>query len=304
MELTNKQLIKIAETIRDQLKLLGNHRYGEVQRLIYTVSNHQGQLEMIRKALDKSIYKNWEAATRKLTHNAQRIIHDLPYAISELEHAIKNSQTKTPALRELYEELRQVQVEFGRLEYNHDEPALSVFTEPIELAGIFLGDFEIRLQIPQLAEMRNGNYLQVIALDPHPAATNDCVTHPHISEEYLCAGDASVPMQTALVNGRICDFFMLVRSVLETYNPSSPYVSLDEWDGSHRQAVGLTDDRFSPNFITVGNIVSANSAIAAGKKRVACLYQTERTITGNVPDCRTTAPVNCFKRCVFKHIRG
>jgi len=186
---------------------------------------------MIRKALDKSICKNWEAAARKLTHNAQRIVRDIPYAVSELEHAIKNSQTKTPTLRELYEELRQVQVEFGRLQYNAEEEILSVFTDPIELERIFLGDFEVQLQITKVAEMKNNGYLRVIALDPHPAATNDGVTHPHVSDEYLCTGDASVPMQTALANGRVCDFFMLARSVLETYNPSSPYVSISDWEG-------------------------------------------------------------------------
>ena len=231
MGLTEKKLVRIAGIIRDQLKLLQKHRYYEIQRLINAINSYHEQLEMIQLGLGKSISKQWDAATVKLIANAQRITRDVPFAINELEHAVKNSQPKIPAPRQLYEELQQVQEEFGRLDYNQEEQTLCVFTEPIELEGIFLGDFEIQLQIAKVAEMKNNGYLRVIALDPHPAATNDCVTHPHVSDEYLCTGDASVPMQTALANGRVCDFFMLVRSVLDTYNPSSPYVSLDEWDG-------------------------------------------------------------------------
>ena len=231
MELTDKQLVRIAETIRDQLRLVSINHYREIQRLIYTIVSHQEQLEMIRRGLDKSVSRNWTSATNKLNTNIERIVRDIPYAVNELERAAKHSHTKMPTPRLLYEDLKQVQEEFGRLQYNTEEQILSVFTDAIELEEIFLGDFEVQLQITKMAEMKNNGYLRVIALDPHPAATNDCVTHPHVSDEYLCAGDASVPMQSALANGRICDFFMLVRSVLETYNPSSPYVSLSEWDG-------------------------------------------------------------------------
>ena len=231
MELTNKQLTKIAEMIRDQLKLLKQHRYREVQQMITKVSNHQTQLELIRQGLTRSLSKHWNTATRKLSANVIQIVHDLPYAIAELERAVRNCDLKLPTLRQVYEDLQQVQAEFGRLEYSQEENYLAVFTEPIELEDIFLGDFEIHLLLPKLAEMSNGHYLRVVALDPHPAATNDSVTHPHVSDEYLCAGDANTAIIQALSTGRICDAFMLIRSVLQTYNSSSPYVPLDQWEG-------------------------------------------------------------------------
>jgi len=231
MELTDRQLIKIAESIRGRLGVLKNQRYSDVQRLTQNVSSNLQQLQTIRQGLGKCIRSNWEGATAKLMSRLQRILHDLPYSIDETQRKIEASQIKMPSLRQLYEALRQVQEEFGRLEYNAEEETLSVFTEPIELEGIFLGDFEIQLQIPQLTQMQDGKIFRVIALDAHPATSNDVVTHPHVSDEYLCAGDASAPIQTALSGGRVCDFFMLVRSVLETYNPSSPYVSLNEWEG-------------------------------------------------------------------------
>jgi len=231
MELTDKQLIKIADSIRQQLQLYRIQQYSDLRSLIYNVSFPQGHLETIRQALDKCNYKNWLSAAKKLTLRAQKTLCNLPHAISQLEHALHSLDTEIPATREVYEELKQIRDEFGRLEYDQSENTLSVFTDPIELEDIFLGDFQIQLQISQLSAMKNNNFLKIIALDAHPAACNDAVTHPHVSDEYLCAGDAVASIQTALTNGRICDVFTLVRSVLETYNPLSPYVSLNEWHG-------------------------------------------------------------------------
>ena len=144
---------------------------------------------------------------------------------------IFNVGSELPLLRQVVEELAQLQREFCRIEYDLQEQTVSVFTDPIELEGIFLGDFEIRLEIKKLPQLQDSSAFRIVALDPHPAATNESVTHPHVSEEYLCAGDANAALAQALANGRICDAFLLVKSVLETYNPSSPYVSLDDWHG-------------------------------------------------------------------------
>ncbi len=40
-----------------------------------------------------------------------------------------------------------------------------------------------------------------------------------------------IRIRTALEQGRLCDFFSLVRSILNTYSPDSPYVSLYDWCG-------------------------------------------------------------------------
>ena len=240
MELTEQRLIRIAGAIRKQLMLLRQHRYRQMQRHIYVVAQALAHLEETRHRLDTCLNRGWHAAADKLVAKVKVVLRDLPYAISELERATNASQLTLPSLRHIYEELRQTQQEFGRLKYDPAENTLSTFTEPIELEGLFLGDFEIQLQITALAEMKDSNTLRVIALDPHPAACNDAVTHPHVSEEFLCAGDATVPIQAALAQGRIADLFMLVRSVLQTYNPSSPYVAVGDWEGVSCYECGYT----------------------------------------------------------------
>ena len=104
-------------------------------------------------------------------------------------------------------------------------------TEPIELEGLQLGPFAIEFHIDLLASRLDSSCFKIVALDPNPAAVNSEVTHPHVQSNGLCAGDATMPIAQALKQGRLVDAFTLVRSVLSNYNPSSPYVSIDDWDG-------------------------------------------------------------------------
>jgi len=89
---------------------------------------------------------------------------------------------------------------------------------------------------------------EVIALDPNPPDCADDVTHPHVRNGELCAGDATVPISQALESGRLADAFLAIRAVLETYNESSPYVALSEWNGRPCDDCGASvdsDDAYS-----------------------------------------------------------
>ena len=41
-----------------------------------------------------------------------------------------------------------------------------------------------------------------------------------------------MPIRSALARGRLCDFFLIVDRVLNTYNPGSAYVELENWSGT------------------------------------------------------------------------
>ncbi len=97
---------------------------------------------------------------------------------------------------------------------------------------VYLGEFEIQLQLAGQGESHDHEELyRIVAVDPHPATSDESVTHPHVRDECLCAGEAGAAICSALTSGRICDFFLLVRSVLKEYNPKSPFVPLDKWNG-------------------------------------------------------------------------
>jgi hypothetical protein len=115
---------------------------------------------------------------------------------------------------------------------------VAVRNEPIELQGLYLGPFELVIEIGELTEPERPMPCRVVALDPQPAASNDAVTHPHVSDEQLCAGDATRAIESAIANGRLCEALMLIRSVLRQYNPASPYVAIDEWSGEPCEECG------------------------------------------------------------------
>ena len=101
-------------------------------------------------------------------------------------------------------------------------------TDPFPLEGVYLGDFSIRLNVDLLEGGRtDSSVFQVVALDPHPASPSDTTTHP-VRDHYLCAGEASEPIAAALREGRVAEAFLLARSVLTTYNRSSPFIALSE----------------------------------------------------------------------------
>jgi hypothetical protein len=142
--------------------------------------------------------------------------------------------------RDIHRELVALQTEFDDVKLDLKARTLTVATTEIVLEYVNLGRFEIVLHWDQLDE---DDVYEVIALDPHPTAGDSSMTHPHVRDERLCEGDGRLPIRRALAQGRICDFFVLVRQILETYNPSSAFVSLEHWSGTPCQDCGrMTDE--------------------------------------------------------------
>jgi hypothetical protein len=138
---------------------------------------------------------------------------------------------EVPSLGTILAELKAIQEEFDDVAFNPDEGALSAITEPITLEDTYLGPFRIALYMDKLQEMYNKIPYYVIAVEPHPSAKDEAITYPHVSNEVLCEGDGAAAIRAALEDGRLCDFFVMVRGILNTYNPDSPYISLADWDG-------------------------------------------------------------------------
>ncbi|MBX3435476.1 MAG: hypothetical protein KF847_19340 [Pirellulales bacterium] len=141
------------------------------------------------------------------------------------------SGDELPALQgpppcEILRDLAALRDDDGEVVLDGDE--LVVVTPPIELDAFALGPFQIRLD---LAAVGPALPLRIVAVDPRPAWSNAGVTHPHVSDEGLCAGAGLVPLQQALAAGRLLDAFTIVARILATYNAGSAYVALDDWEG-------------------------------------------------------------------------
>jgi hypothetical protein len=232
-----KNLIRIANRIKEALTRLKASRYLELMRQLTILTGQLQELASESKKMGAALVHEWFSAAEHCRNSISRLLSDMPYSISHMKPLTEASQKETPKLSSLVEELHQLQQEFGDMEFDKAENTLSVVTEPITLEDIYLGPFKIQLELDELSDLpaatHRGEYrgspYYCIALDPHPAATSEEVTHPHVSSDRLCEGEGYATIRAALEEGRLCDFFTLVRSILNTYSPDSPYVSLDAW---------------------------------------------------------------------------
>ncbi len=243
LTLTPKALLEVAGIIHAQLQQLQVARYGAISRRIEELSDSIERLHSTAGRLRKGLDRRWMGAVRQVTSEVPDMVHEIPYQLGEIERALETSRKmELPPLREILAELKQVKDEFGpnQVEYDRKQFRLTVVTEPIELEGFYLGEFEIRLELLHLSDATRYKAYTVVAIDPHPATSNDGVTHQHVSDDRLCEGDAAVPITNALAAGRLADFFTLVRSVLTTYNSGSAYVSLENWEGVQCYDCGYT----------------------------------------------------------------
>jgi hypothetical protein len=193
--------------------------------------------------LPRSAWQRCEDLVRQVRRARQRGWHraaldresDLRYTLArvraELEElnqqlGIAVEQVATSA--EIYHDLVALGDEFNDWSYDRANRTLAVTTAPIELEGVYLGPFEIRLHWDRIRSGEADTYC-VVALDPRPSATRDDVTHPHVRQEELCEGDGRQPIRRALAEGRLLDFFLIVSNLLRSYNAASPFVSLVDW---------------------------------------------------------------------------
>ena len=240
-ELTPRKLVHVAQMIRGQLQELVRTRTRAVILRAETLYVAQAEAKTLRRKVQIALARDWDAAADKLTRRIALVARDLPHYAQNVEHVVEARRAvAVPPVRCLLADLRQLKEEMDGLRYHAGQGILAANTEPITLEGTYLGPFEIQLFLNSLARDEPYSTYNIVALDPHPATSNDVVTHPHVSDERLCAGDATTPISTALISGRICDFFLIVRSVLTTYNGSSPYVSLDNWHGTSCYECGYT----------------------------------------------------------------
>jgi len=224
-------LWRLAEAIRLRLLVGSCGRIDQVGMQLDKLVEPLAEFQKIKRGLAICRDRNWPAAARVLTARLDSVVSNVPYFMEHINRASKAAFSPVPSLRDLHADLEQLIEEFGAIRYDRGQRRLVVVTEPIELEGTYLGEFEIRLDIPQIGTRSASVPYSVVALDPHPAAANDLVTHPHVSDETLCAGDSAAAVNAALNSGRICDFFLMVRSILTTYNPESPFIPLKDWCG-------------------------------------------------------------------------
>ena len=226
-----KHLFKIAQIIHLNLnewnRAMDSQRFNRLSS--YAVLTQKLTDLMTRHK--KAVAHSWCMAANRIRKQIHPVLHDLSYAAQSLRE-ISLETRASPACPVIFADLLELDRELGPIQFDAKSISLSIVTDSIELEGIGLGPFRIELGLNQLKELHRLTPYKCLAQEPYPAGSDDTVTHPHVSGDNLCEGDGKVPIRRALEQGRLCDFFTLITHILNTYNSDSPYVRLDEWQGS------------------------------------------------------------------------
>lgn len=198
--------------------------------------NLQRKLEMARS-------RRWNGAEGRLRQRLETTLRCLLTEIDRQSQVLTAAATR-PAVApvsEIVRDLAALDGEFDGFRIDLRERTVTVETEPIVLEDVNLGRFRIRLEWSRCDNLPD---YSVLAVDPRYLDGDDAVTHPHVENGYLCEGDGKAAIRVALESGRLFDFFVLVRQILQTYNASSAYVTLSEWDGGSCSDCGgsVSDD--------------------------------------------------------------
>ena len=221
------------------------HRYRAARRLLEQLDRHPpatrlgertadlaNPVQRLQSAINRWTICNqrrWQAASNASIQQVRRLIEQIQTTSTNLDRDIRQHDKPAVTHRGLLDDLDELELEFSDVRYTPD--TICVVTDSIVLDDLKLGRFEIRLRYAVITDPTFTSHCQIIALEPRAAGSDSSVTHPHVQDQILCTGDADEAIHQALFDGRICDCFVLIRSVLQTYNPSSAYVRLDEWDG-------------------------------------------------------------------------
>ena len=294
MDKQQKDLLLLADRVRTRVIEQRNRCLYELSGHIQSLHEQLNGLLGLRRRLTLCRDHNFAAAAEVLRSDLRFstgvILSDLQQIRTQLERPLP----AIPELRSIWLELVQIGQEFEEWKYDVSSQVLSVTTEAIELEEVYLGPFGIELALNMLSTPSRWPAYKVIARDPQPAQGNESVTHPHVSDQRLCEGDASAAIRSALQGGRLCDFFILVRQVLQTYNRHSPYVALDRWTGIACSDCGyLTDEDSRYGCERCGNDFCSECSHSCS----CCDDSVCAGCSSTCPACDQTVCTGCQRRC-------
>lgn len=138
---------------------------------------------------------------------------------------------RTPDVNCYQRDLEALNTQYGPLEMRPDLGMLLFLpAEQVVLEGRRLGSFRLGLELNRPIDDEGNANFRVwrpadMAAGRFPLLEH--YLHPHVSSGgALCMGNSSIMAAAALLDGRVGDAFLLARSVLHNYHPSSCFALL------------------------------------------------------------------------------
>ena len=238
-EISSKQMYSI---LSDKLYRVestidsANRGYARVKKKCTNyLENKKGQtteeclhlFDDLNNGKDCSWWKDYFQAARS------DLLDFIDFIESANEHK-KRLENKNEYIREIIKELEIIRDNEKNFKIKKEQ--LWITTNEITLstaAGEYtqcFGEFEIEFCIEKRDNVPVRVSVYTEALDPNPARRYDDHVHPHISGTDPCLGEARPILDNAFMNGSILIAMDAMKKMLNTYNASSPYTTLEEWE--------------------------------------------------------------------------
>ena len=289
-----KNLIRLSNLLLDSLYELQKAKLQQIQGSLedfgYKCCDATKESHLFYAAIEKG----WLSSAEMVISRVSRNLNDFSHHLQKFKELVNADQIKLPSLPDILAELGQIEQEFGELKFDKKAKTISVITDPVTLNGIPFGPFEVKLSIGQISRLYSDTPYRAIALEPNPAGSDSSITHPHVSSERLCEGDGHTAIRNAIEQGRFCDFFMMAINILQTYNPDSPYICLDDWDGASCYDCGSTisdDDRYYCEYCDRDYCAECSTYCQKCDATIClgCAYE--------CPSCNEPVCVGCTTKC-------
>lgn len=140
---------------------------------------------------------------------------------------------RVPTIGSIMADFSALQKEFKSISFDNNK--IVVVTNDVNLEGVYLGPFAIKLNADSLMNAGDQNWVpRIEAQDPqYPGGNSDSVyTHPHVNGTNLCMGVGHDAVYQAAKSGRFFDYFQIVNNILHTYGENEgPYIEIEAWQG-------------------------------------------------------------------------
>lgn len=218
-----------ANAIREQLLLLRRRPMGLWPTGTGRIIDRMYNLLDIHRQVEVASARQLPNAAQRLKAKWDDVLKDLTGAIRDVAQRKDQVPPDVRSLSDILQDLGQIRQEYGGLDYFADEAMLAVTTPSVALQGLDLGRFRIELNVLSLGRRARKSFYEIRTLDLRCAASNGGACHPHVLFGHLNAREFTEPIREAKLMGRIADFFNLIVQALQSYDPSTAYVKIQDW---------------------------------------------------------------------------
>ena len=189
----------------------------------------------IRKAQDKGF-----AVAEKIVHKQLIVTMDRLKRQAETISLSPPEPDKAPGVLDIYADIKALEEEFGGYKWDHERETLSVTTDPVTLLDVPLGPFRIDLKLSHFKIPTNADSgTHVDALDPNVSGEH---FHPHVGAHgAVCLGDGAPSIRRALEDGRVLDYFIILKQLLNSYDRDGAYTILENWGEEDEDRIDCSD---------------------------------------------------------------